>query len=300
MSMKCLWSLKGSKRFSGLAVLVVTAALLVSGCVRMTPEYIKGSGYERAVLLYQSGQLSEARLAAAGVPTDSPDARSAKVLIGTIDATSKRLAAKHADLASEYERAGMYRAALHEYREARAFAPDDKRINDLIKKMEDAIAAHRAPDMAQLLKAENKASARKSSAAPKQNKPAGTVGKLRASQEADELAGLHYTRGRLYLDQGDYPAAIREFEAVLVVQPGYMDTIVLLGDARSRMSDVVDRHLKQGISYFQKEEMALAISEWEAALTLDPANQRAADYKARAELIIERLEKIRERQGAGR
>ena len=42
----------------------------------------------------------------------------------------------------------------------------------------------------------------------------------------------------------------------------------------------------------------MAIKEWEAVLELDPSNKVAADYKDRAEVIMERLKRIREKQSS--
>jgi tetratricopeptide (TPR) repeat protein len=210
---------------------------------------------------------------------------------------AKRFASLHRELGAEYERSGIYPSALRQYRVARSFDPVDPRIEGLVGKMEDALAARETPDLEKLSRpAPKKAPPRPVRA----SKPgvSGVVKKIKARQDAESLSDVHYIRGGLYLESGDYRAAIREFEAVLVILPGYMDTIVMLGEARARMDSVVDTHLRKGISYFQKEEMVFAIKEWDAILALDPDHRRAADYKARAELILERLERIRERQGA--
>lgn len=56
-------------------------------------------------------------------------------------------------------------------------------------------------------------------------------------------------------------------------------------------------HLMKGIGYFQSEDLEGAIKMWEAAVELDPGNKTAAEYKKRAETILERLNEIRSGKG---
>jgi len=75
-----------------------------------------------------------------------------------------------------------------------------------------------------------------------------------------------------------------------------MNTTDLLARAKKERDKAVDIRFRKGIAYFQSEEMEMAIKEWEAVLELDPSNKVAADYKYRAEVIMERLKRIREKQ----
>lgn len=56
-------------------------------------------------------------------------------------------------------------------------------------------------------------------------------------------------------------------------------------------------HLMKGIRYFQSEDLEGAIKMWEAAVELDPGNKTAAEYKKRAETILERLNEIKAEKG---
>jgi len=78
--------------------------------------------------------------------------------------------------------------------------------------------------------------------------------------------------------------------------PRYRDTEKLLTVTTKEINEAINIHLKNGIDYFQKEELELAIKEWKIVLELDPYNKTAADYKARAEAILEKMKDIQEQR----
>jgi len=70
-----------------------------------------------------------------------------------------------------------------------------------------------------------------------------------------------------------------------------LENLPLMSDKERGASS--EEHLKKGIVYFQSEDLKGAIRMWEAALELDPGNKTAADYKKRAEMVLQRLNEIR-------
>lgn len=256
------------RRLLPLALLFVLA-----GCVQLTPRYMGAGGYDQAQMLYESGQLNEARRKALEVPARSPDFKAARRLVGEIDAVSVQLSRRHIALADDYEKAGIYAGAIDEYETALKFNPANTFVKSRIAMVRDAIREGRRLDTDR-----------------------SDFKVKKADKEDPEVeANNHYIQGKLYLESNAYARAIEEFSSVLKYVPAYMNTKELLARSVRERDLAVDRHLKMGIGYFQKEEMEKAIREWELVLELDPANKDALDYRYRAEMILERLRKIREK-----
>lgn len=244
----------------------------LSGCVKLSGGYIKGTAYQRAVMLFENGELIEAKVLAESVPAEAPEYRSARKLIKEIASVTIQVARRHMELGDEYEKAGIYKKAMEEYKRSLELNPNPLvalRLDELFDVMKNG--ARHEPE-----------------------KPASA--KLKKEEDPDYAANLHYMKGKLYMDSKAYGKAIEEFNAVFKRVPTYMDAKELLAKAKKERDRAVDFHLKKGIGFFQEEEMEKAIREWEVVLELDPANKTAADYKYRAEVILERLRSIRQKK----
>lgn len=246
------------------------ALLLLAGCAQMKPAFITASEFERAMIYYESGRFAEAMEKARSVPRDDPDYKAARKLILDITSISMQLSRRHMDMAEDYERAGIYTQAIFEYRESMRYNPANLLAQKRIEVIEDALRSGEKPQ-------------------PEKKSKKG-------KEEPEDIANTHYLKGKIYLESKAYARAIEEFTAVLKVLPAYMNTKELLARAKKERDQAVDARLRKGIAYFQNEEMEMAIKEWEAVLELDPSNKVAADYKSRAEVIMERLKRIREKQ----
>lgn len=256
-------------RLSG-AVLFIA---LLAGCAQMQPGYMLSSDFERAMSYYESGRLSEAREKAKSVPREAPDYKAARKLIEDINTISMQLARRHMDMGEDFEKAGIYTRALFEYRQSLKYNPSNILALKRVEVITDALRSGEKP--VQLEKKQSKKNSR---------------------EEPEDIANTHYLKGKIYLDSKAYAKAIEEFSAVLKILPAYMNTKDLLSRAKKERDKAVDIRFRKGIAYFQSEEMEMAIKEWEAVLELDPSNKVAADYKYRAEVIMERLKRIREKQ----
>lgn len=271
------------------AVLPLMFVLLMAGCVQFTPEYVKGTDLERARLLYENGHLIEARELAMRIPKDDMLYRPAQRLIDDVNSISREVAREHMELGEDYERAGIIPAAIREYKISLKYNPN----NLLVHRKLAFLAGGGSPEAA--------------SPGPRpavEKKPADTAAKKSAKSvkkevprtSPEEFASEHYMRGKVYLESKAFHLAIKEFNSVLDVLPSFMDTETLLEEAVKGKDRMVDFHFKRGINFFQQEEISLAIREWDIVLALEPENKDAEDYKKRAETILERLQKIKERQ----
>lgn len=284
-------------------VFVITALLVAGGCVQFTREYAGATDYGRALLLYWDGRLIEAQEMAERVGPGDPSRAAAERLLWRIRSLTLRAADKHVELGGMYERAGIPVLALREYAGAQRLNPASAFIERKVSGLTGVVAGPGRSyivdidDIEQII---DRAPARYSTrpgtakAGPVYRKRGEAGGAGEADIEA--LIAGHYARGKRLLAAGELRGSVAEFEVVLTLRPAYRDATALLGRARVALDRAVGLHLKRGIAYFQKEEMASAIRQWDAALRLDPENVVALDYKARAELIMERLEKIRKRQ----
>jgi tetratricopeptide (TPR) repeat protein len=247
---------------------VLLIFFFLSGCVILTPRYIAGSRFERARILYEEGRIVEAVALIGAIDKASPDYRKAQRLKAEMKAVSRKVAARHAALGREYEEAGIIPAAISQYRTSLKLDPLRTTVGRRLALLE---AARRRTGL--------------------------LSGYWRAlPSDTLETVEAGYVKGKEHLEAGDFKEAIVEFKAVLRVLPSDTDTRGLLASAEKGLSELVDRHFKKGISYFEKEEMILAIKEWDIVLELDSGNVKADEYRLRAELILERLEKIKRRQ----
>lgn len=253
------------------------AIVLLAGCTQLEPSFMTASEFERAVIFYERGQFAEALEKARSIQRGDADYRAARKLIVDINSITMQLSRRHMDMAEDYEKAGVYSRAVYEYKESLRYNPSNILAQKRIEVIEDALRSGTRPSRPGTKKASS--SSRKG-----------------AKEEPEDIANTHYLKGKIYLESKAYARAIEEFTAVLRVLPAYMNTVDLLARARKERDQAVDERLKKGIAHFQNEEMELAIKEWEAVLELDPSNKVAADYKSRAEVIMERLRRIREKQ----
>ncbi len=251
----------------------------MAGCVQMTPRYMRASAYEQARILYERGLLSEARSRALDVPSRSPDFKAARNLVGEINAVSVQISRRHMAIADDYEKAGIYSKAIEEYETALRLNPANTFIKSRIAMLRDSMKEGRRIDVEK----------------PEPKAKKADKDKDRDKEDPEVEANNHYIQGKLYLESNSYARAIEEFSSVLKYVPTYMNTKELLARSIKERDTAVDKHLKKGIGFFQKEEMEKAIREWDMVLELDPVNKDALDYRYRAEMILERLKKIREK-----
>lgn len=99
---------------------------------------------------------------------------------------------------------------------------------------------------------------------------------------------------------GDPFTAIRYDEAALEIQPGHPRARDHLAALRRRLAPDVETLLEAGRQYYQEEDLQAALDQWRRVLLIDPDHRQTRDYVARAERLLENLERLRaEPEAAG-
>ena len=245
--------------------LILTVLLMISGCTQLMPRYYTASDYEKALILYGEGQLTPAKEKLLNRKKESLDYKAAQELLIKIERLSLILAERYNAISEEYERANMFDLAAKNYRFALQFDPSNQVIQKRLK------TAEQQPAPSEEIK-------------PKKGKDA---------VKSEILAEGHYKKGAAFLEAKKYNMAITEFNITLKIVPSHTYAMSFLATAKKEREDAIDMHLKKGIDYFQKEELELAIKEWDAALDIDPWDKTALDYRARAEVILEKIKEVK-------
>jgi len=259
----------------------------------MDSRYLQGSEYQKALLLYEKGLLMEARAKARKVGRADPEWRDASRLISSINSVIITIAREHKELGETYDRAGIYEKAAAEYRLSLKFNPLNHELTRRLAEFSAAKLEGRRPEtFASSLNPDKDEAGKKQVKNAMKPKPK----KKPVDSDQDNKAEVHYTRGKTYFEAGEYARAEGEFALVVNMAPDYLDARKMRELSAKEKKKAVEEHLRNGINYFQEEEMELAIKEWETVLRFDPDNEDAKDYKYRAEVILERLRNIRGQQ----
>ncbi len=89
-------------------------------------------------------------------------------------------------------------------------------------------------------------------------------------------AAMHYERGLIYVEQGDYTQAAVEFQMAVALAPTYRDARLRLEEARERAKRLTDAVtlLEKGETYYQQGQWEQAIYYLEQVRTLNPDYER--------------------------
>jgi tetratricopeptide (TPR) repeat protein len=102
-----------------------------------------------------------------------------------------------------------------------------------------------------------------------------------SAQQERDLAE-YYRRGQVALEAGRSDEALRYWELVWAIRPGYQ-----------RVDDYLKReYLTRGMEQFAAGRLLESISLWERALKVDPKDERALGYLARAHEQLDRARAI--------
>jgi tetratricopeptide (TPR) repeat protein len=92
---------------------------------------------------------------------------------------------------------------------------------------------------------------------------------------------------------GDLFRAIEYDIRALEANPSHRIAGAHLSDLRSRLPSV-KALIESGRDHYQQEDLEAALEQWRNALLIDPENAQALEYVARAERLLENLERLRD------
>jgi tetratricopeptide (TPR) repeat protein len=97
--------------------------------------------------------------------------------------------------------------------------------------------------------------------------------------------------------RGDLFKAIEYDIRALEANPSHPIASAHLVALRSRMPSVGEL-IEAGRDHYQQEDLEAALEQWRNALLIDPDNRQALEYVARAERLLENLERLRDAPAA--
>jgi tetratricopeptide (TPR) repeat protein len=103
----------------------------------------------------------------------------------------------------------------------------------------------------------------------------------------------HFQRGKAFYEERDYLAARDQFRASLRYKRGSRKSLEYLNKSENVYKEI---HYKRGIQYFGKERLNEALKEWKLVSAVDPDYKRVDYLIRKAENILEKVEKLKQRQ----
>lgn len=94
--------------------------------------------------------------------------------------------------------------------------------------------------------------------------------------------------------RGDPWQAIRFEQRALAADPQHDGARRQLAGLRATLAHQVDELVESGRAAFMQEDLQGALDQWRRALLADPQNEKAKEYVARAEKLLENLEQLRD------
>lgn len=121
-----------------------------------------------------------------------------------------------------------------------------------------------------------------------------------AGASEDEIRAEGYHQNALAAERaGDPYAAIRNDLRALELAPSHAGARAHLDGLRGRLAPEVARLIATGQEHYQHEELHSALDAWRRALLIDPVNEDARAYVARAETLLQNLERLRSDPASG-
>jgi tetratricopeptide (TPR) repeat protein len=103
--------------------------------------------------------------------------------------------------------------------------------------------------------------------------------------------------GRLAEHNEKFFEAIKYYIEALKMNPEHGSASDRLSKLRAEVK--VEDLIQEGRNYYQQEDLEAALEQWRNALLIEPGNTQAVEYVARAEKLLENLERLREEPEVG-
>jgi cytochrome c-type biogenesis protein CcmH/NrfG len=94
------------------------------------------------------------------------------------------------------------------------------------------------------------------------------------AQAMDAAVNAHMEKAGRFLVNSQYSDAILECKKVLKFQPENKQAQGFLDDAETKLGDEVEKHYAAGMAYYRSKETLKALTEWNAALEMEPNNAK--------------------------
>ncbi|MGC8965098.1 MAG: tetratricopeptide repeat protein, partial [Brevinematia bacterium] len=116
-----------------------------------------------------------------------------------------------------------------------------------------------------------------------------------ARNKLSERVSLNLNKGKAEYDKGNYNEAIKFLSLALEDDPKNPLASSLLSDARRKYNEIisknkanlereVSKYMALGVEEYRKGNSSKAVEYWQKVLELDPLNEQARKYIARAKL----------------
>lgn len=96
-----------------------------------------------------------------------------------------------------------------------------------------------------------------------------------------------YNNAEKAMRSGDLITAYRLFNRIETQEPGYRNTKSHIENIRPKLEAHINTFYHNGISHYEQDNFASAISEWDKVLLINPDHQKARDYRERAVAKLE-------------
>lgn len=120
-----------------------------------------------------------------------------------------------------------------------------------------------------------------------------------AAGDAEIRAEGFYRNALAAERSGDPYTALRYDLAAVDTDPEHRGAREHMAKLRRRLAPRVEGLIESGRVAFGQEDLQGALERWRRALLIDPENERARDYTARAEHLLANLERLRDEPGVG-
>lgn len=226
------------------------------------------------------GHLAEARSSAEALrrldPFDPSLERDERAVTEALSAERERLLAAGRRGFS----AGDYDAASQEFEAVLALEPENEVARGYLAYVDDVRESQRA---------------KPAEAPPDPGPRAGARSRPnRQNATDDEIRAEGFHQNALAAERaGDGYAAIRHDLRALAASPNHARAREHLARLRAGLAPEVPSLIDAGRTAFQQEDLQSALDQWRRALLVEPDNERAAEYAARAEKLLQNLEQLR-------
>ncbi|MBI5214239.1 MAG: hypothetical protein HY960_00640 [Ignavibacteriae bacterium] len=211
-------------------------------------------------------------------------------------------------VADSLKQLGMYDAARDRYQQAFDCDSEDETILQTLSEMEkmiaDSVAVYLSKGGARMERNQLEAAQiayervlRYNSNNPEAKRNLAIIeSKMKASSDVVKTQRSSkelFDKGKVAFEQENYLEAIGIFQEYLKQDPKSKEAQTFVDRSRDSLVPKVEEYFKIGLQYYVEENYKKALEVWTKALTIKPEHQAILEYKKRAELKLDALEKLK-------